>query len=235
VAANDPRVDKVIRLIGTSDQSWEDAARAAISEATKTIRELTAARVITRDLRILTDSTVVYRTELEVAFRIDRHRRADGQFVVVRRLLVVGNRTLTRPELTALLATQRQHGRLEVHVVVPRDPEPLAPLMVGDPSVGVMLTSAQLFETEKASELETEHRLEDFLRQLTDLNIAATGEIGPVNPVHAVQRVLTRAEFDEIIVATLTPTISRWLHMDVPSRLRRVTTTPVTHLATGTD
>jgi hypothetical protein len=61
--------------------------------------------------------------------------------------------------------------------------------------------------------------------------IDATGEIGDANPVYAAETVLRRGQhFDEVLLSTLPPGPSRWLHLDVPARMRKAVTIPVTHL-----
>lgn len=226
------RVEKVIRLIGVSPTSWEDAAREAVGEAAKTVRELTTARVRQLDVRIGDDGTQLFRVAIEVTFRIDRNRLTPtGHPITVRRILVVGNHTLSQTALTKEITSRRLRGPLEVHVVVPRDPGPLAPLVLGDPSTGVVLAELQIMEIDRAAELEATDRLRRFLDALDRMDIAATGELGPSSPVAAVQQVLTRAVFDEIIVSTLSSSASRWLRLDIPSRLRRLTATPVHHVA----
>lgn len=225
------RVDKVVRLIGVSEHTWEDAARSAVAEAAKTIRQLSNARVVDLDVRVMADGALHYRVQLEVSFRVDRHRTTPtGHPIVVRRLLVVGNETLRRSTLSRAITSRRLQSPLEVHVVVPRSARPLGPLVLGDPSAGVLIAEAQLAETEVAAEQAAHDRLEEFLRLLERLDIAATGELGSSNPVHAVQQVLARADFDEIIFATLPRSISRWIRMDALSRLQRITAIPVTHV-----
>lgn len=202
-----------------------------MTEAAKSIRELATARVVALDVRVVADGARRYRAELEVSFRVDRHRTTPtGHPIVVHRVLVVGNETLRRPELTRAITSRRLQSPLEIHVVVPRGPRPLGPLVLGDPSAGVLIAAAQLAETELAAEEATQERLREFLRQLERLDISATGEVGSSNPVHAVQEVLARADFDEIILATLPRSASRWIRMDALSRLHRVTTTTITHV-----
>ena len=48
------------------------------------------------------------------------------------------------------------------------------------------------------------------------------------DPLDAVKALVGRRQFDEIILSTLAPGISRWLHLDLPSRLQRAVHTPVT-------
>ena len=64
-------VYKVIELIGTSNQSWEDAASTAVKKAGETLRNLRVAEVVKQDLDIAEDGTVTYRTKLNVSFKFE--------------------------------------------------------------------------------------------------------------------------------------------------------------------
>ena len=85
--------------------------------------------------------------------------------------------------------------------------------------------------TEGAVRVTAEERLGEGLRHFRDHGIEVTGEIGDANPVAAVGDVLLRDSFDEIIISTLPPGPSAWLHQDAPSRMRRLYGLPVTHVA----
>jgi dodecin len=62
-------VYKVIELIGTSEVSWEDAAKVAIDQATKTLKDLRVAEVVSQDLKIEENKVVAYRTKVRLSFR----------------------------------------------------------------------------------------------------------------------------------------------------------------------
>ena len=62
-------VYKVIELIGTSDVSWEDAAKKAIDKAGKSLKDLRIAEVTSQDLKIENGKVVAYRTKLSLSFR----------------------------------------------------------------------------------------------------------------------------------------------------------------------
>ena len=62
--------------------------------------------------------------------------------------------------------------------------------------------------------------------------IRATGSVGDANPIDAVTDLLLRAEFDAVIVSTLPPGLSRWIHQDLPRRLERRIALPVRHVIT---
>ena len=56
----------------------------------------------------------------------------------------------------------------------------------------------------------------------------ALGSIERADPVEAVELRVRREEYDEVIVSTLPRTVSRWLKMDLPSKVERAIGTAVT-------
>lgn len=64
-------VYKVIELIGTSEQSWEDAAASAVKKAREGLRDLRVAEVIEQDLDLGEGDAVTYRTKLKVSFKYE--------------------------------------------------------------------------------------------------------------------------------------------------------------------
>lgn len=62
-------VYKVIEIVGTSDTSWEDAAKAAIERASQTLEDLRIAEVISQDVKIENGQVTAYRTKLSVSFK----------------------------------------------------------------------------------------------------------------------------------------------------------------------
>jgi len=62
-------VYNVIELIGTSDESWELAASAAIDEASKTLRDLRVAQVMEQDLVIEDGAVMLFRTKIRLSFK----------------------------------------------------------------------------------------------------------------------------------------------------------------------
>ena len=64
-------VYRVTDLIGTSTQSWEDAAAVAVRTASQTIRDLRVAEVVAQDIQIADDGTLTYRTKLRVSFKYE--------------------------------------------------------------------------------------------------------------------------------------------------------------------
>jgi len=64
-------VYRVTDLIGTSAESWEDAAAAAIKVAGATLRDLRVAEVIAQDIHLDESGGLTYRTKLRVSFKYE--------------------------------------------------------------------------------------------------------------------------------------------------------------------
>jgi dodecin len=64
-------VYKVIELVGTSEESWEKAASAAVSKASETLRDLRIAEVVELDLVIDAGQVKAYRAKLKVSFKFE--------------------------------------------------------------------------------------------------------------------------------------------------------------------
>ena len=64
-------VYRVTELIGTSSQSWEDAASVAIKAASGTLRDLRVAKVVEQDIQLGEDGALTYRTKLQVSFKYE--------------------------------------------------------------------------------------------------------------------------------------------------------------------
>lgn len=64
-------VYKIIELIGTSETSWEEAAKNAVETASKSLRDLRIAEVKELDLRIENGKVVAYRAKVSVSFKVE--------------------------------------------------------------------------------------------------------------------------------------------------------------------
>ena len=64
-------VYKVIELIGTSPESWEKAAAAAVKRASKTLRDLRVAEVKELDMVLENGKVEAYRAKLMVSFKYE--------------------------------------------------------------------------------------------------------------------------------------------------------------------
>jgi flavin-binding protein dodecin len=64
-------VYKVIELVGTSDDSWEKAAAAAVDRASKSLRDLRVAEVVELDMQLDEGKIVAYRAKVKVSFKFE--------------------------------------------------------------------------------------------------------------------------------------------------------------------
>jgi hypothetical protein len=64
-------VYKVVEVIGTSTQSWEDAARKAVETASQTLRGLRIAEVVKMDMKVEDGKVLAYRTRVLLSFKYE--------------------------------------------------------------------------------------------------------------------------------------------------------------------
>ena len=64
-------VYKVIELVGTSTESWEKAAAAAVKRAAKTLRDLRVAEIAQLDMQLKDGKVESYRAKLKVSFKYE--------------------------------------------------------------------------------------------------------------------------------------------------------------------
>jgi hypothetical protein len=131
----------------------------------------------------------------------------------MRRYLIVGNQTLASEQLRAAVRERLAGGPCRFHVVVPATP----PSEHFSWSEGEAITVAG-------------RRLDEALAWMDAQGATCTGNVGDGHPALAVADALDRAQFDEIILSTLPTGVSRWIHQDLPRRLARRTSVPVTHV-----
>jgi len=68
-------VYKVIELVGTSTESWEKAAAAAVNRASKTLRDLRVAEVGQLDLQLENGKVKAYRAKVKVSFKYEPDKK----------------------------------------------------------------------------------------------------------------------------------------------------------------
>ena len=68
-------VYKVIELIGTSTESWEKAAVAALRRASKTLRDLRVAEVVEQDVVMNNGKVEAFRAKLKVSFKYEESKK----------------------------------------------------------------------------------------------------------------------------------------------------------------
>jgi hypothetical protein len=131
-----------------------------------------------------------------------------------RRVLIVANRTAATQPLLEAVRQRAEAGPATFHLLVPATPRGLH--RVVDPEVaGREEAAAQL-------ELALEH-----LREAAGGDV--TGNVGDADPMAAISDTLHEREVDEIIISTLPRRLSRWIHLDLPSKVRGMGR-PVTHV-----
>ena len=64
-------VYKVITLVGTSSESWEQAAAAAVERAAQSLRDLRVAEVMEQDMVIEGGKVTAYRTKVRISFKYE--------------------------------------------------------------------------------------------------------------------------------------------------------------------
>jgi hypothetical protein len=134
------------------------------------------------------------------------------------RVLLVANRTATNAALLHAVRTRALRGPVDFHLVMPATPQGLH--RVVDPEV--------------AGREAARERLARALPLLSEVTgTEVTGHVGDANPLAAVADALNLQGFDEIIVSTLPWRLSRWLRVDLPSKLRGLGV-PVLHV-TGSE
>jgi hypothetical protein len=74
-------------------------------------------------------------------------------------------------------------------------------------------------------------RLQHELDRLREAGAEADGEVVEPVPLDAIRKLASREEADEVIVSTLPRRLSWWIAMDLPHRVRRATSLPVTHIS----
>lgn len=134
------------------------------------------------------------------------------------RVLLVANRTASDAALLTAVRDRAQRGPVAFHLVVPASAQGLH----------------RLVHPEVAGREAAEERMTHALKLLSEAaGIQVTGHVGDANPLSAVADALNLRGFDEIIVSTLPWRLSRWLRVDLPSKLRGLGV-PVRHV-TGSE
>lgn len=152
------------------------------------------------------------------------------------RYLIVANQTLGGGQLLREVEERVARGEARFHVVVPMVEPTLeatdwAPQ---DPAFGIPVRTAASTGALEEARRRSEHRLQAMVASITALGGQADGEVGSTDPVRAVSSVLDREAFDEVIISTLPAGISRWLKLDLASRVARLAHCPVTTIEAGT-
>jgi hypothetical protein len=118
-------------------------------------------------------------------------------------LLVVANQTVDSPDLLSALEGRAEQGPIHVTLLVP-----------------VLWSERE----------EARGRMDEACAGLRDRGIESEGILGDADPLVAVQEVWDPGRFDEIMVSTFATGASRWMQIDLPHRVAKLTDCTVRHV-----
>ena len=130
------------------------------------------------------------------------------------RVLIVANRTATSEALLSAARRRAEAGPARFHLLVPATPRGLH----------------RVVDPEDSGKEEAAEQLAlglDLLREATGSDV--TGNVGCPDPMAAIADVIYDRRVHEIILSTLPRRLSRWMHLDLPSKLNGMGI-PVTHV-----
>jgi len=120
------------------------------------------------------------------------------------RALVIANRTADSDQLLAALEERARTGPIAFTFLVPCGP---------------------------GGRDEARARLDSAIRRLRAAGLEVEGGLGPdPDPIVAAHEAWDPGAMDEIIVCTLPTGVSKWLQLDLPHRIAKLTDAPVTHV-----
>src|SRR4051812_48096617 len=130
------------------------------------------------------------------------------------RVLVMANRTAESPELLDALKARAAQGECEFTLLIPATAHGIA--WAADMSAGAR---------------EAAHHRDAFVGELRQEGLPVKeARVGDPDPLAAAQDACNQEDFDELIVSTLPLHVSKWLKLDMPSKVRAATGLPVTHV-----
>src|SRR3954449_5660724 len=129
------------------------------------------------------------------------------------KVLVVASRTAGSSELLDAMRERAEQGPAEFPLVLPASPS----------------GASWAFDMHSGHDA-AEHDLEGALQRIRDLGLDVDGEVGDPDPVAAVSDSTNAGSYDEVIVSTLPKHLSKWLKLDVASKVAHATGLPVKHV-----
>jgi hypothetical protein len=146
------------------------------------------------------------------------------------RYLVVANQTLDSDELATLVRERTADGPAEFWLVVPATPVKDLVANAMPIPMPVMGGVASLPGPPEEARRLAQMKLDAAIKKLSAGGSTVDGTVSDPDPMRAVGEAVRSREFDEIIVFTLPPRLSRWLHHDLPGRLQHDYHLPVTQV-----
>ena len=131
------------------------------------------------------------------------------------KVLVVANRTAESDELLEALKARAERGPAVFTLLVPATPHGVS-------------WAADMHSGEGEATQHLDRAVERY--RAAGLEVAEC-KVGDPDPVACVEDAVNFADFDEVIVSTLPKHLSKWLKLDLPSRVGRVTGLPTTHVS----
>lgn len=129
-------------------------------------------------------------------------------------VLVVANRTADSADLVAAVSRRARAGGVTFDLLVPAEPHGLH----------------RVVDPEDAGRDAARARLRAALPLLcAAAGSRVRGQVGDADPIAAISDALASDGYDEIMISTLPRTVSRWLRLDLPSKVRGFGL-PVTHV-----
>lgn len=148
--------------------------------------------------------------------------------------LLIANKTLVGPEVRAAVL-ERASADAVFHVVVPDaeagsadDVDFILPSAGSGSAAFPAQVGDSISRSGQGSPRRAQHRLHDFTAIVREAGAKVHGTIGPSDPMDAIREILSDADIDEILLSTLPSGVSRWVRMDLPSRVQRAFDGPVT-------
>lgn len=137
------------------------------------------------------------------------------------RVLIVANKTLGGAELLERVGQlNTPPGTASFYLLVPATP------------VGESPWDGYDYRRELGAQ-DARRRLQRGLEVISEQGAEVDGEVGEADPIDAVRALFDRGlSFDRIVLSTFKSGVSRWLRLDAPHRLGRITDLPTEHLET---
>ena len=136
-------------------------------------------------------------------------------------VLIIANKTLGGDEmLERVRHLNTPAGSASFYLLVPATPVGESSWEAGD-------------YQRRAGVQEARRKLEQGLELISGTGADVDGEVGESDPIDAVRVLFDRGlSFDRIVLSTFPSGLSRWLRLDVPHRLGRITDLPTEHIQT---
>lgn len=134
----------------------------------------------------------------------------------MRRYLVVANQTLLSDQLMQELLLRAEADDATFYVIVPD-------------------TARRDYANPEEMHSSARQRLNRALSEIRMAGASALGSVEAADPIEAIELRVRREDYDEVIVSTLPKTLSRWLKVDLPSKIARTVSIPVTTIIAKDD